>query len=64
MVTLPHSQRRGSFQVRPGRLSYWQSLQGVLSLPQASWLVDLHHFEDDLSSPKLTIRNHLCSQGF
>ena len=64
MMSLPHSQWRGSFQVRSSRLCCCESLQSVLSFTQASWLVDLHHLEDDLSSPKLTICNHLGSQSF
>ena len=62
-MSLPHSQRRGSFQVRPSRLSCCESLQSVLSFTQAPWLVDLHHLEDDLSSPKLAICNHLSRQS-
>ena len=34
-----------------------------MSFPQAPWLVNLHHFEDDLRSSQLTIGNHLGSQG-
>ena len=62
-MPLPHSQRRGSFQVRSSRLCCCESLQSVLSFTQAPWLVDLHHLEDDLSSPKLAICNHLSSQS-